>query len=122
MLQKPDNSFVVQYATLKLIEQSDEVTAEDVITTTGKVRDIVNGTGEGDAKLSLQSLNDSFRDKVDISSLAPSDQLLVNALITRVESTIASRVSDTSGFITSQQTTTILRLLDDIDEAASLSG
>lgn len=107
-------SFVVQYTTMKLIEESDNVEAIDVINTTQKVRDII----EEDESITMTALGAGFRQRVDISSLPASDQLLINAIISRVESTITPTVSSNKGFLSREQEITLLQLLEAIDEAA----
>lgn len=115
-LTSDQGTFVVQYATIKLIEQSDEVSAQNVLDTTNKVRGIV----EENEELTMSSLASGFRQRVDISSLQPSDQLLVSAIISRIQSTVSERLDTNKSFFGIEQTTTILQLLDDVDEAASL--
>ena len=119
ILEESSNTktFAVQYATLKLLEESDSIDAQEVLDATQKVRMIISE----DEQLSLTALSSSFRDKVDISSLQPSDQLLVNAIIRRVESTVTSGLDIDTDVITDSQTITLLQLLDDIDEAASIA-
>jgi hypothetical protein len=118
VMQTNEGSFVVQYATLKLLEESTTISATDVLSTTDKVRTIV----DTDQQITLVDINESFRRTVDISSLAPSDQLLVSTVINRIQVTVAERQPSDSNFISIEQTTTILQLLDAVDEAAMLSG
>lgn len=113
----PSDSFVVQYATIKLIEES-EVDASSVMDTTDRVREIV---GE-DEELSMISLASGFRESVDLSSLSASDRLLVASVISRIQDTIAKEVDSRESFFRTEQKITVLRLLDSIDEAAIIYG
>ena len=115
-LNSPTSTFAVQYATLKVIEESETVDAERVIESTNKVRNIL----ESNESLSLGELSKSFRERVDISSLPPSDQLLVNSLINGISGVISERIDDSSNPFTFSQKTTVLQLLDDVDEAAAI--
>lgn len=113
----PSDSFAVQYATIKLIEES-EVKASSIMETTDRVREIV----EEDGDLSMLSLASGFRESVDLSSLSASDRLLVNAVISRIQDTISKEVDSRESFFRTEQKITVLRLLDSIDEAAMIYG
>lgn len=113
----PSDSFAVQYATIKLIEES-EVEASSVMETTDRVREIV----EEDEELSMLSLASGFRESVDLSSLSASDRLLVDAVISRIQDTISKGVDSRESFFGTEQKITVLRLLDSIDEAAMIYG
>lgn len=67
----------VQYATLKVIENSSGVEAGDVLEAVAKVRSVVSEDISVDVTKIVQSLN--------LESLPPSDQLLVGALIGSIE-------------------------------------
>lgn len=72
------NRLVVQYATLKLIEQSDTVTAATIIEHVDRAQELL----DSEQVVSL----DTLIARVDLTGLDPSDRLLVSALFANIES------------------------------------
>ncbi len=70
------NRLVVQYATLKLIEQSDDITAADVVERVDRAQALL----DSEQLVSLDTLVD-----IDVTGLEPSDRLLVMTLFSRIE-------------------------------------
>lgn len=99
----------VQYATLKVIENSSGVEARDVVETVEKVRSVVSEDITVDVTKIVEALN--------LESLPPSDQLLVGALIGSIEIELyQAPLSD------DERVARLLTILDWIESAAMLSG
>lgn len=98
----------VQYATLKAIDASENITANGILEHTQRARELL----DSDAKVSLNDLLAT----VALEKLAPADRLLVGALFLQIE----NAVNDIE--VTPVEKLVKLRtLLDWIDDAARLS-
>lgn len=117
-LPKNLETFSIQYGTMQIIEKSNTINGSDIIGATSKVRNML----EGDEEVSVSKLASGFRERVDISSLQQSDQLLVNSLITSIQSIIDQRFDSDESFRYREQKISILQLLDEIDEAVYSYG
>ena len=74
----PDTARIAtQYAVLKLIEQSDDITAADVVERVDRAQALL----DSEQIVSLETLVE----RVDVSGLEPSDRLLVMTLFGRIE-------------------------------------
>lgn len=99
----------VQYATLKVIEDSDSITGQDVVERVEELRTLV----EDNATISIDRLVAEVRGPIDFDALAPSDRLLVEALISQIE--YAARDIDLVG---EARQVKLLTLLDWVEQAA----
>lgn len=106
----------VQYATMKLIEESDSINSEGVIAAVNRTRSLM----EVDAELELGFLADNVRSSIDWQSLAPSDRLLINALISEIEAALDRRY-DIEGQLPEDAKIRLSTLLDYIEEAAHMT-
>ena len=108
------NDLLVQYATIKLIEQSGNVTAADVTETVASVRSLVNEDGV----VTLEHLKVEVLDQIDLSGLDASERLLVMALIDQIQ----RQVELEYGAQLNQETIyRIGALLDLVERAAAMS-
>lgn len=98
----------VQYGTLKLIEQSGNVTAQGVLDATSKVRETI----QADASVDLTELIAG----IDTSGLSPSDQLLVSALSEQIRYAVIDLPDIES------RAERLLTVLDIVDAAARIAG
>lgn len=71
----------IQYGTIKLIQESDGVTAADVRDFVGTVRAIVNE----DSQVDVTALFTEVRKLVDFTQLDAADEVLVNALLCQAQ-------------------------------------
>lgn len=78
----------VQYATIKVIERSDTITAEDVVAHVERVRALV----DEDAEVSLADLRGELLSHIDMDGLDAADRLLVMTLLDQVELTLADEI------------------------------
>lgn len=74
----------IQYATLKVIERSDTITAEDVVAHVERVRALV----DENAEVSLVDLRQELLSRIDMEALDAADRLLVMTLLDQVELTL----------------------------------
>lgn len=65
----------VQYATLKLIQKSDEIDKDSVLKRTALARDLI------ESGVSFSTLTGKVRESIKWDKLAPEERLLVDALI-----------------------------------------
>lgn len=104
----------VQYATLKVIEESKSISAADVLEKTSQVRSLI----KADFEVSPTNLFAEVVAGIDLSGLSASDQLLVSVLLQQIEYRVTEieRDPDISGRLVS-----INILLDWIEQAALLA-
>lgn len=98
----------VQYATLKAIDASENITAEGILERTQRARELL----DSNAKVSLNDLLAT----VALEKLAPADRLLVGALFLQIE----NAVNDVE-VAPIERLVKLRTLLDWIDDAARLS-
>lgn len=75
----------VQYATLKTIEDSEDITGPAVVAHVERVRGLV----KGNAELALTRLVEEVRGPIDWQALSMSDRLLLDSLIAQIEHALA---------------------------------
>lgn len=75
----------VQYATMKAIQQSSDISAEDVVAHVGTLKAVL----ERDPDMSLQQLAQQALAAGLAAGLSPADQLLLQTLISTVEVSLA---------------------------------
>jgi uncharacterized protein YceK len=111
------NELVVQYATMKLIEESDYVTSAGVSDTVAKVRLFLDGgdvvTLDEFSVLTTEYINDRY-------TLQPSDKFIILAIISQVQTTIQSEYE--LDVINDDVEYRIRDFLDQVELAAKLSG
>lgn len=113
---QPENGatarLAIQYTTLKVIEDSNDITADGVIEQVDKVRALV----EADRNISFDNLFRQVRSQIDFAGMQPSDQLLVAALFEQLEAQLPELPSGEQNRLVR-----IMTLLDWIESAAKLS-
>lgn len=102
-----------QYATLRLIEQSSDITASGVIAHVERVRAIV----QHDSLVSTAALVEQVMAGINTESLAPSDRLLLLALIEYA----AAHLEEVS-LVSDDRMLSVLTLLTWIEQAARMAG
>ncbi len=113
-LQESSARVPVQYATLKVIEDSDSIAARDVLQHTERVRQVV----VNDAEINVTQLVDNTIELIGIDSFEASDRLLLLILFNNIQ----QAVNDVRpGMPLQEQRVRLLTLLDWIDQAARLA-
>ena len=103
----------VKYATAKVIENSSDITAESVLERVESARSMV----ERDELVSIDALAADVRSSIDFESMAPSDAVLVEALLSRIE----ARLDDYDQNIPpDERNVRLLTLLDWVESVATL--
>lgn len=111
----PSTKLVVQYSTLKLIQQSDDVSRENVVSVAQKAKRLVSS----DEEVVLSNLKQEIVGYVDISKLEPSDVLLFLTLVQTVESYVKQEYED--GVVTNEMKAKINVVLNWILEASTMT-
>ena len=78
----------VQYATIKVVNDSEKISSSDVLIATDKVRSLVNGN---DYVTSNKLLDDVIA-LIGIENLSPQDQFLVATLLNQIEMNLSESV------------------------------
>lgn len=113
-LQESSARVPVQYATLKVIEDSDSIAARDVLQHTERVRRVV----VNNAEINITQLVDNTMELIGIDSFEASDQLLLMILFNNIQ----QAVNDVRpGMPLQEQRVRLLTLLEWIDQAARLA-
>lgn len=113
-LQESSARVPVQYATLKVIEDSDSIAARDVLQHTKRVRRVV----VNDAEINVTQLVDNTIDLIGIDSFEASDRLLLLILFNNIQQAVIDVRPDMP---LQEQRVRLLTLLDWIDQAARLA-
>jgi hypothetical protein len=113
-LQESSARVPVQYATLKVIEDSDSIAARDVLQHTERVRQVV----VNDAEINISQLVDNTIDLIGIDSFEASDRLLLMILFNNIQQAVIDVRPDMP---LQEQRVRLLTLLDWIDQAARLA-
>jgi uncharacterized lipoprotein YajG len=103
----------VMYGTLKLIENSEDVTAAGVLRYTDRARELINLNAEIDVRYIAEQLLAELMHE----QLSPADRFLVQALIEQIDTEFTSlklRVPDSA--------LTLLDVVVWIEQAAKMSG
>lgn len=120
-LTDPDNSsalrLTMQYATLKVIEESDSFTAQDVADKAAELQAKV----ESSDSLVLERLRSEFYESIDYEGLPPSDRLLVAALTAQFEHSLQDFKGGGS-VLSEAQRVQVMTLLTWVEDAAVLAG
>lgn len=107
---------VVTYTVLKLIEQSNTVTPDRVLSAVERVRTGV----DGDELTTADGLTDLVLSQLNLEGLSPADRFLVQSVIGRVETDL---VRDTAeGVLPEGYTERLEKWLGWIENAAYLAG
>lgn len=102
----------VQYATMKVIEQSSHITAADVLDHVERVRSIVTN----DKPITLAALTNEVREGIRWDRLSPADAMLLDALLMEAEAQLWARIGE--GLLSAEAKATISTLLDWIANSA----
>jgi hypothetical protein len=103
----------IQYATLKIIEQSDDITADGVLRYVYRARELANLAVEINVQAIVKELMAELLDE----KLSPADQFLVQALIQQIDYEITNL-----RLVRPESTLTILDVLVWVEQAAIMSG
>lgn len=103
----------VQFATMKVIEDSQTITARSVLEHTNRVRGIITTEDQ----INITTLVDNTIDLIGLENLDASDRLLLTILFNNIEQAVADVRPDIP---LEQQRLRLLTLLDWIDDAARL--
>lgn len=116
-LQERDTGaqLTVQYATLKVIEQSDDVTAEGVIEHVQRARALV----DEDPDVTLGQLAEEVRSEIPWSRLSLADRMLLDAVLLEAEERLRQRIGD--GLLDEDARVAVTVLFDWIERAASMA-
>lgn len=101
-----------QYATMKVIEQSDDITAEGVLRYTELARTIV----ARDVQINAQDLVQEILEALDAEKLSPSDRFLVVSLVQQIEIEAQSL-----NLIQPDTRLSLLEVIDWIEQAARMA-
>lgn len=104
----------VQYATLKVIENSSDISASDVIRNVDRARALITNAGS----ITLAALSAEVRKGIRWDRLDTADALLLDAVLTEAEAQLWQRIGD--GEMSAEAKTTISTLLDWIEQSAQL--
>ena len=110
------NDLVVQYATMKVIEESDEISSNDVQDTVAKARAVLNA----ETTVSIDKFKAELAEQIGWSELAPSDKLLITAIVDEVQVSIEKQYE--VDVLSDEVVIEIERFLDLVEQAAILSG
>lgn len=104
----------IQYATLKLINQSSDVSKADVLDGVESVRALV----DPEATVEVSRLTEQALQAVDIGGLDPADQLLLREILRLAERRLADQTD--SGIIDPDDWVAVTAILDYVESAARL--
>lgn len=108
------NDLLVQYSTMKLIEQSDEVSAEGVIEATTKARLVISDSGR---KVTIDKLKADIADQINFDLLAPGDRLLISTIVDRVQKNYEEERGDVE-VLPDEVKVSVNEFLDQVEQAA----
>lgn len=110
------NELLVTYATMKVIEESDEITSADVRETVEKARSVL----EADVTVSIDDFKAEVAEQIGWSELAPSDKLLIAAIVDEVQVSLEKQYE--VDVLSDEVVIRIEQFLDMVEQAAILSG
>lgn len=110
------SELVVQYSTMKLIEQSDDIEAEDVLGAVEQARSVVENSNE---EFTYNTIRSRIADKIGFENLDPSDQILIRAIADEVQSNFENNYE--SDLISDEVKISLSEFLDQVETAAELS-
>ncbi len=110
------NDLVVQYSVLKVIEESEEISGQDVQDTIGKARKAL----DADTTVSIDEFKAEVADQIGWAGLAPSDKLLIAAIVDEVQVSLEKQYE--VEVLSEEVVYEIERFLDLVEQAARLSG
>ena len=105
---------VVQYATIKLIDQSSAVSSSDVLEHVGRVKAVI----DRESATTVAALIQEAESHIPWNKIDRADQLLVRALIVAVSDELEDRVGD--GTLDPEHQLTVLAMLNWIEQAARM--
>lgn len=104
----------VSYATLKTIDRSSSISAQDVIEGVARARAVV----ERDQDVTIGLLASQVRQTIRWDRLDAADRLLLDAVLLEAEAELARRIGE--GVLSPDDRVAVLTLLDWISSAAAL--
>lgn len=115
-LQSNDTTtkLAVQYGTMKIIEQSDAVTADGVLRAVSKAREAAN------EEVRIIDVRERVLAAIDIQDFSPADQLLITTLVDQVQAELAMSV--TNGLLSEDDMVRLETLLGWVEDAAIMAG
>lgn len=117
LLQNEDSrlQLAVQYTTIKVIEQSSDISSERVIENVERVRGVLDTSAE----VSVERLMSDVRGNVRWDRLDAADRLLLTSVLEEVERELKDRVGE--GVVKEDDKVVLRTLLDWIENAARLA-
>lgn len=106
----------VTYGVLKLVEQSDTIDGDRVLSAVERVR---VGVGESEV-VSPEGLTELVLERLDLAGLSPADRFLVQSVIGQVETGLLDDVD--TGVLPEDYAAQLSVWLDWIEEAAYMAG
>lgn len=114
--QSPTAELTVKYATLKIIEQSSDVTPERVIKNVQAARELL----QRDASISIAGLSVAVRKNIRWERLKTADALLLDQLLSEAERRLTERVGD--GLLDHDHRVLVSEVLSWIEAAANMAA
>lgn len=105
---------VIQYSTIKLIEQSSEIDSIDVIETVKSIRSIINT----DTTITLVNLRQQIADQINLDEMKISDRILIMAIADAIQTRIVNEYGVT---LSPEVVYSLNNFLDLIEQAAYLA-
>lgn len=81
---------VIQYSTIKLIEQSSEIDSIDVIETVKTIKSIINT----DTTITLVNLRQQIAEQINLDEMAISDRILIMAIADAIQTRIINEYGE----------------------------
>jgi hypothetical protein len=105
---------LIQYSTMKLIEQSDAITSEGVVAHVERVRGMLDTSEE----VAVVDLRRELLERVNLDALGPADTLLLMALLDEVELSFQANTD----VLSQEDRERVGTILDWVVSAARMSG
>jgi len=113
--QVTSNDVLVQYSTMKLIEQSDSVTSEGVLSAMQKARETLNT----DVTFTVSEFKEELAEKIHWSTLPVSDRILISTIVDKVQERLEEKYE--VDVISDQTEIRLLDFIENVEQAAALS-
>lgn len=113
--QVTSNDTLVQYSTMKLIEQSDSVTSEGVLSAMQKARETLNT----DVTFTVSEFKEELAEKIHWSTLPVSDRILISTIVDKVQERLEEKYE--VDVISDQTEIRLLDFIENVEQAAALS-
>lgn len=110
------NDLVVQYSTMKVIEESEEISSQDVLDTVAKAREVL----DADTSVSIDNFKLKVAEQIGWADLAPSDKLLISAIVDEVQVSLEKQYE--VDVLSDEVVIRLEQFLDMVEQAARLTG